>query len=319
MFRATAGRLLIAIMFASVAACTLANAGEPTGSAGVPIAAQPTGDGILLLGTAGGPLARADRSGIATLLMINGQRYLVDAGEGVVRQLGIAGMQPADIPTVFLTHLHDDHYSGLPSVASFAWTVRSPRIDIYGPEGTADLVSGIWQVMAPNARIRMAEQGINLRPEDFAVAHEYVAGEIFDDGNVRVSALANSHFDLPPESPAASSISYSLRFQTGDRSVVFTGDTGPSAAVAEFAKGADVLVAEMASLKDRESAPPFVQQHMDREHLSPLEVGKLAKEAGVKTVVLTHVGEVGEADLAIIRSAFAGEVILGSDLERIAL
>lgn len=308
--------MLVAILSTSAVACTAANAIASKSEASVPAA---TDDGLLLLGTAGGPLARADRSGIATLLTIGGKRYLIDAGEGAVHQLGKAGLQPAAIPVVFLTHLHDDHYAGLPSIASFAWTLRAPRLDIYGPHGTADLVKGIWQVMTPNARIRMAEQRITLRPEEFAVAHEYDAGQIFDDGNVRVSAVANSHYDFPPGSPAAGNASYSLRFEADGHSIVFTGDTGPSDAVIEFAKGADVMVSEMASLADRAAVPPFVRSHMDREHLSPLEVGKLAAAAGVRILVLSHIGEVGEADVEVIRSVYSGKIVLGTDMAQIAL
>lgn len=319
MNKAMAGKALLAIMCAFTAACATARPDDAKAGAPAPAAHQPASDGLLLLGTAGGPLARADRSGIATLLTIGGKRYLIDAGEGAVHQLGKAGLQPAAIPVVFLTHLHDDHYTGLPSIASFAWTLRASRLDIYGPHGTADLVKGIWQVMTPNARIRMAEQRITLKPEEFAVSHEYVAGPIFDDGNVRVSAVENTHFDLPEGSPAAGNKSYSLRFEAGGRSIVFTGDTGPSEAVTEFAKGADVLVAEMASLADRAAVPPFVRSHMDREHLSPLEVGKLAAAAGVKTLVLSHIGEVGEADLEVIRSVYSGKIILGTDMAHIAL
>ncbi len=314
MRKAILARIVAAVVCLTGAACAAASP-----EAGAAPAAVQSADGILLLGTAGGPLARPDRSGIASLLSIGGKTYLIDAGEGLVHQLGKAGLQPPAVPTVFLTHLHDDHYAGLPALASFAWTQRSPRLDIHGPQGTADLVRGIWQVMAPNARIRMAEQRIERTPEDFAAAHEFVAGQIFDDGNVRVSALANSHYDLPPGSPAAGNMSYSLRFESRGRSIVFTGDTGPSPAVAEFASRADVLVAEMASLADREAVPPFVRPHMDREHLSPLQVGKLAAAAEVKTLILTHVGVVGESDLAIIRGVFKGRIVLGSDLARIAL
>lgn len=271
----------------------------------------------MLLGTAGGPLARADRSGIATLLTLGGKRYLVDSGDGVVHQLGKAGLEPRDIPTVFLTHLHDDHFAGLPGLASFAYTVRGSRMDIYGPDGTGDLVKGVQQVMEASARIRRLEQRIDRGPEDFAIAHQYAAGPIFDDGNVKVTAVANTHYDFPPDSPAATNHSYSLRFEGGGKVIVFTGDTGPSTDVIELARGADVLVAEMASLEDRASVPPFIQAHMDREHLSPLEVGKLAAAAGVKTLVLSHIGVAGDADVAVIRSVFNGRVILGADMTAI--
>lgn len=318
MRKAISVKILGALASVSVAACAMA--GPPpamTVNAG-PEASEAQAS-LLLLGTSGGPLARADRSGIATLLTIGGKNYLIDAGEGLVHQLGKAGMQAPAAPLVFLTHLHDDHYVGLPGLASFSYTLRSPRIDIYGPAGTADLVEGLVQIMGLSARIRTAEQGFKKTPEEFVVAHEYVAGKIFDDGNVRVTALSNSHYDFKPGIPAEINKSYSLRFEAKGRSIVFTGDTGPSAALAEFAKGADVLVSEMASHADRESVPPFVRAHMDREHLSPIEVGKLAAAAGVKTLILTHIGVTGQSDVDEIRSVFSGKIILGTDMMNVAL
>lgn len=314
-----AGKTLLALLCALTSACVAANAEEPKVAQSVRAVPAPTADELVLLGTAGGPLARADRSGISTLLTIGGKRYLIDAGEGTMRQLGKLGLQAPSVPVVFLTHLHDDHYAGLFSIASFAWTLRAPRLDVYGPTGTADMVDGMARLMIPNARIRMAEQRIALTPPDYLKPHEYVAGPIFNDGNVKVTAVTNTHYDLPPESPAASNKSYSLRFESGGRSIVFTGDTGPSTAVTELAKGADVLVSEMVSLEDRASVPPYVRPHMDREHLSPLEVGKMAAAAGVKTLILSHIGVVGEPDLAVIRSVYSGAIILGTDMERIAL
>ena len=274
MHKVKATRILAALMCAAAAACATADPGDgpPPRPRITDSRQQP--DGVLLLGTAGGPLARAERSGIATLLTVGGKNYLIDAGEGLVHQMGKVGMQAPGTPLVFLTHLHDDHYAGLPALASFAYTLRSPRLDVYGPVGTAE--------------------------------------------NVTVSALANSHYRFAADNPVAVSRSFSLRFAAGGRVVVFTGDTGPTAALTDFAKGADILVAEMASHADREAVPPYVREHMDKEHLSPLEVGRLAAAAGVKTVVLSHIGEAGQSDVDEIRSVFSGEVILGTDMLRIA-
>lgn len=311
-------RIGAALMCASAAACASANpeAARPVGAQATSTQEQSS---LLLLGTSGGPLARADRAGIATLLTVNGKNYLIDAGEGLVHQMGRAGMQAPAAPLVFLTHLHDDHYVGLPALASFSYTLRSPRLDVYGPKGTADLVKGVVQVMGPSAQIRGAEQGLKRTAEEFAVAHEYDAGAIFDDGNVKVAALVNDHFDFPAGSPAVPSKSFSLRFEFRGRAVVFTGDTGPSAELESFAKGADVLIAEMASHADREAVPPFVRPHMDREHLSPLEVGKLAAAAGVKTLILSHIGVTDQSDVDEIRTVFSGKIVVGADMMRLAL
>jgi len=273
---------------------------------------------ITLLGTGGGPGGRVERAGIATLLQVDGQNYLVDAGEGVSRQLVRAGLSERAINRVFLTHLHDDHYAGLPGLATFAFTLRSPHMQVFGPAGTQDLVHGMVSVLDSSARIRMAEGKFPGPPSGFLEAKEFVAGTIYQDAKVRVTAVENTHFQLAPES-AAHNKSYSLRFDFGKKSVVFSGDTGPSTALESFARGADILVAEMVSADDCRLVPPAVLKHMDQEHLSPTEVGRLAQRAGVKMLVLSHVGVVERAEVEEVRRNFDGQVVLGSDLMKLAL
>src|SRR5262249_36674017 len=128
-------------------------------------------------------------------------------------------------------------------------------------------------------------------------------GAIYQDANVRVTAVENTHFNFPPDSPAHGKYrSYSYRFDTPERSIVFTGDTGPSAALAQLAKGAALVVtevnvtAEVVELqkrngswqaKDAAEQEAFIR-HMNEEHITPEQVGRMASAAGVKTVVLTH-------------------------------
>lgn len=275
------------------------------------------GDRLVLLGTGGGPGGRVDRSGIATLLEVDGHRYLIDAGGGVSRQLAMAGVAEKDVPLVFLTHLHDDHYAGLLSLASFAWSTRGTGLQILGPKGTQDLAKALGGVMEINAHIRNAESGRTRPISGFLTARDLPPGRAFDDKTVTVHAMFNSHYSLidRAQNPDAQSLSY--RFNMGGKSVVFTGDTGMAAGLAEFARGADILVAEMATAADRAMVPPPVQRHMDVEHLSPAQVGDLATKAGVRKLVLSHVGKVSEEDLAQVRAHYSGPVVLGQDLQSI--
>jgi ribonuclease BN (tRNA processing enzyme) len=302
------------LSIAMFAAASLIGAGPPA-----PRVPQRPASGVslTLLGTAGGPGARVDRAGIATLLQVNGKSYLIDAGEGVARQLVRAGLRETDIPLVFLTHLHDDHTAGLGALATFAFTLRSPGMEVVGPLGTADLVTALVGVLNVNAEIRMNQGRFPAPPSAFLKAREYQAGVVYDDGQVRVTAIENTHYDFPPNSPAARDRSYALRFAAGGKVIVFTGDTGPSPEVEKLAEGADILVSEMASAADRRSVPPFVLRHMEREHLSPTEVGKLATRAHVKMLVLSHIGIVERSDLAELRRAFAGPIVVGADLKRL--
>src|SRR6185312_10258074 len=76
---------------------------------------------IILLGTTGGPGIKRRRSNPAALLVVNGRPYLIDAGAGVLHQLGLAGYAPWQVRTVFITHNHMDHNAGLEPLISYSW------------------------------------------------------------------------------------------------------------------------------------------------------------------------------------------------------
>ena len=133
--------------------------------------------------------------------------------------------------------------------------------------------------------------------------HDLGTGEVYKDANIKVTAAENTHFHFPAGTPAYGKYkSYSYRFETPDRVVVFTGDTGASDAVTELAKGADVLVTEVVSADDvkearirdgrwqamSEKEQPEYIRHMIEEHLTPEQIGVMATRAGVKTVVMSH-------------------------------
>jgi ribonuclease BN (tRNA processing enzyme) len=266
---------------------------------------------LSLLGTAGGPGGHVDRAGIASLVTVGGRRYLIDAGEGVSRQLARAGTEVRDIDGVFLTHLHDDHTAGLPGFVTFRHTMRGGSLPLIGPPGARALCAGILAYLDVNFRIRGAEAAMPS-PEGILDATEVEPGIIYSDDDVRVTAVKNTHYALTEFD--GSHRSYSLRFDAPDRSIVFTGDTGVSPAVEQLARGADILVSEMVTDADTAAVPPFVRAHMAKEHLSPTQVGQLAATAGVGCVVLSHYTQASAGDLAQIRGEFSGEVIAGEDL-----
>lgn len=313
-----AGAAMLAMLAMSTACVSQASSGPEA----VPVAAGQAEAGavtLTLLGTGGGPGGRKERAGIATLLEVGGSRYLIDAGEGVSRQLAMAGVQEREVPVVFLTHLHDDHFAGLTALATFAYTLRSKSLTLVGPAGTSKLREALEAMLQVSANIRIVENRLPMTPDQFLSAREFGQNPVYADENVRVMATQNHHFRFGPDSPAASNTSHSLRFEAGGKVIVFTGDTGPDSRVDELARGADVLIAEMASYKDRTMVPPQILKHMDEEHLSPTEAGKLAARAGVKKLVLSHIGIVGDDDLAEIRKHYSGEIVLGADLVKITL
>lgn len=312
------------MLFVLAAATACVGTVAPAAQASQPaVAAEATNEAsavrITLLGTGGGPGGRVERAGIATLLQVGERNYLIDAGDGVSRQLAHAGLGDVDIPIVFLTHLHDDHYAGLPALATFAYTLRSRSLHLAGPAGTEQLRSALADLLQVSANIRMVENRLPYAPDQFLHATEYTQNPVYHDDRVTVTAVENHHFRFGPDSPAASNKSYGLRFETGGKVIAFTGDTGPDPRVDELARGADVLFAEMVSAADRLLVPPQILRHMDEEHLSPAAVGQLATRAGVKKLVLTHIGNVSEEDIAEVRRHYLGELVVGADLTEIAL
>jgi len=293
---------------------------------------------VVLLGTYGGPKASEERSEPASLLVVAGTPYLIDAGAGVDRQIAAYGLHHSDIRTIFITHHHIDHNAGLVPLISLIWFDRAwynlagPPVQIYGPPATEFLVHTALDYLSVSERIFRAGVPAMMTAAPMFSAHDIDHdGLVYQDERVRVTAAENTHFHFKSESPATGQDrSYSYRFDTAKGAVVFTGDTGPSEAVTNLARGADVLVSEVCVCAGKvptvpdPSAPPAtldaqIDYHMDHEHLTPEQVGIMASRAHARVVVLTHfVPGDGGVDVARftagVQKYFNGEVIAGKDL-----
>jgi ribonuclease BN (tRNA processing enzyme) len=263
-----------------------------------------SGTTLITLGTRGGPLPTKDRAQSSNLLIVNGTLYLIDAGDGVTRRIVQAGYDFRKIGKIFITHPHSDHDNGLATLLNSEWEYqRAEPIDIYGG-GVEALVRGAIDYLTPNVEIRWSE-GKKRPMADIFRGHDVAPGVIYQDANVKVTAVENTHFHFQPGDPAYGKYhSYSYRFDTPNRVVFFTGDTGPSDAVVELAQGADLYVTECTSPEDVvalfkktgawQAKTPQEQEgflrHMHEEHVTPDDIGKMAAKAGVKAVVMTHLG-----------------------------
>jgi ribonuclease BN (tRNA processing enzyme) len=272
-------------------------------------------DGAMLLGTRGGPRESATHRGIASIVGVGDRYYMIDAGAGADIQLAAAGIPVSAIKEIFLTHLHDDHTIGLPAVLTFVY--EPTNIELVGPPRTTALRDAIVSLRAFNAEIRGAESGQSSLSKKGGLqlsARDVVPGVVYKDDKVQVTAAENCHFHLDHTQLAGRNRSYSYRFDLPTRSIMFTGDTGTCDTLAELAKNADVLVSEMATSRDVARVPAEIRSHMLQEHLSPAQVGQLAAKANVKMVVLAHIWDVGEEDVAEIKKYYSGKVVVGSDL-----
>jgi ribonuclease BN (tRNA processing enzyme) len=296
--------------------------------------AQESGTKLFTLGTQGGPLPNKDRTQSSNLLVVHGALYLIDAGDNVTRRIVQSGHDFRKVGKIFITHPHSDHTAGLATLMVSQWEYqRAEPTDVYGA-GVQALVKGALAYLTPNAEIRWAE-GKKRPMADTFHGHDVAAGVIFQDANVKVTAVENTHFNFAPGTPPYGKYkSFSYRVDTPGRSFLFTGDTGWSDAVVGLAKGADVLVTEVTVVEDvvdlmkkngawQAKTPPEQEgwiRHMHEEHVSPEEVGKMATQAGIKTVVLTHFGPSTRPNDDYQRLAdetkkyFSGEVKVAKDL-----
>lgn len=289
---------------------------------------------FITLGTMGGPIPSAHRSQPASLLRYNGEDVLIDAGDGVSEQLAKIGIRLGEVRTIFLSHLHFDHTGGLFGFLGLRYQVQSRLpVTIYGPVGTARLVHGLLAAMQPGADIGVGYPGKARRPpEDTVHVVEIGDGTRLRLGSLTISTVTNSHYSFPDgTAEALRSQSLSLRFDLPDRSILYTGDTGPSLKVERLGRGADLMVSEVIeanfALSDLKRNSPDIPpqalaqigRHFAEQHLSPEQAGILAQRAGVRKLVFTHAvigdGEINQVSAAA-SSHFKGAIVVARDLDR---
>ena len=268
---------------------------------------------LILLGTAGGPTPKKTRAAPSQIIVIGDRGYVIDCGNGVARQMQLAGVF-GTLRHIFITHHHSDHDADLGNLILLEWaTSLTTPVDAWGPPPLTRMMSLFFEMNQADLDVRVRDEG---RPPLPPLVHPHELthdGIVMKDDRVIVTCAEVPH----PLVPHA----FAYRFDCVDRSIVISGDTTPSDAIVRLATGADVLVHEALYVPKAPGEPgSALRTHVMESHSPVEEVGRVAAAAGVKTLVLSHLVP-GETDavsdkqwLSGARAHFSGRIIVGHDL-----
>lgn len=280
------------------------------------------GISVILLGT-GIPIPNPQRGTACTAVIAGDRVFLVDTGRNCVVTLDQAGI--FDLDAIFYTHYHSDHFIGLGEILlNFGVAGIDRSIPVLGPPGAVEVVEGIVAAYRLDLDYRITHHG-----EKFSEAvmnptvTEHEPGVVLDEDGLKVTMFPVCHEPIEP------AVGY--RFEYRDRIVVISGDTRVCPDYAAGAEGADLLVSEaenaamfnpglaLARAAGNTRQLEMIQEGMEY-HAETLALARMAQEAGVKKLALTHlfpsIAPSDAAEAAFIQGMsdyFDGPIIVGRD------
>jgi ribonuclease BN (tRNA processing enzyme) len=279
---------------------------------------------IVFLGTKGGPRVGIGASNPANLVMVNDTPFVIDCGMGVSRQLVSAGVPIPSVKYIFISHHHSDHNLEYGNLFYNAWAAGlTTPIHSFGPKGIEAMTKTYWELNQFDVETRIEDEG-RPDPRPLLIAKDITEdGVVLQTDDVKVTAFRTPH------PPIVDNFAY--KFETPDGVVVFSSDTAYNPKLAEFAKGADVLVHEALYvpavdrlvIKTKNGAT--LKKHLMDSHTKTEDVGRIAAAAEVKVLVLSHLvpgddpSVIDENWMEGVRKNFSGRIIVAKDLMQLAL
>jgi ribonuclease Z len=274
--------------------------------AGNLLAQSPARFSVTLLGT-GSPPPTMDRFGPSTLVEAGDALFLFDAGRGTLQRLVQTGKSYKDVRAVFLTHLHSDHTVGLADLWLTGWLIHrstSPLL-LFGPEGTSNLAGHLAQAYAYDVSIRISDDHADPAGGRI-VATEIQEGVVYKQDGVTITAFEVDHQPIKP--------AFGYRIDYLGHSVVLSGDTRLSENLVKWAKGADLLVHEVAFRTGETQATSRILAH----HTLPSQAGEVFSRTAPRLAVFSHVDlskDITNDQLVdMTRQTYKGPLVVGADL-----
>lgn len=283
---------------------------------------------VTVLG-AGTPTPTPTRFGSSYALRVGGELLMFDCGPAATHKLVKAGMFPTEVDYLFFTHHHFDHDIDYPCFLLCRWDQsigQENQLQVFGPDLTERITEGIlgedgvfshdWKARVghPLSQQVFVNRGGTLpRKPPSVLAKDVGPGLVHGAADWRVTAAPAEHVQ-----PYLDSLSY--RVDSSEGSLIFTGDTRPCQSVLDLAKGADAMLCMC--WDDQE----VMEQNGESDgQCGTIGAARLAQEAGVKKLVLVHVGPhlsghgPMEKGIGDVRRIYDGEIIFSEELMRIPL
>ena len=219
---------------------------------------------VTVLGS-GDAFGSGGRAHSAYLVEAAGQTLLLDCGPTILQSLKRARVDSNRVDFVLLSHLHGDHFGGLPFLL-LEYRYENPRrrpLTIYGPKGTT---------RRANALYRALYEQVSKEPPCFPLAYEEIkAGKPLTVGAFRIMPFLVPH--------SRELVCHAYRIEVEGKTILYSGDSSWTDEFLAQARGADLFLCECSTYETRLDI-----------HLSYPEIAARARELGCKRLVLTHLG-----------------------------
>ncbi len=252
---------------------------------------------ITMLGTSCAvPTIQRNLSSIA--VRRDGDVFLLDCGEGTQRQMMKFGVSYMKVKAIFITHLHLDHFLGaFGLVETMALNGRKEKLTIYGPAGTkatfgkqkefveiieidGKLEADFGEFAASSFKVKHSRDsfGFVFEEKEKRRFHEEKAKSLGIKGPMFTKIMNEGKLKIGSKTVKLADVTYASH----GRKIAYTGDTAPCEQTARAAKGADLLIHEATFAQEK------ADEAAEASHSTAAQAAEIAKKAGVKKLLLTH-------------------------------